>query len=274
MIRCPKCGAPTEPNTETRNLCQKCFISTVAVREEKRKIVYCGSCGKIRVRDKWLSNSSISNILDEILAQKNVVSKTKDKIVYESLEGNRKTLTQLYLKRTLCTNCLTQKTDSYLFEVKLRVEGRSMSARETMYFMELIRKTCLEASDQDFVYRFSENKDGVDLLVSSKKVAEQIVAAIRKRFDGKLTQSYKLVGEKHDRRRVFKTTYSYRMLSPSVGSIYRIGNKLYQVTRVGVDDVTLSAIKSDEKMTLKRQELISMYVADRIKVLSQSGSII
>lgn len=274
MIRCPKCGTPIEPNAETHNLCQKCYASSTRSTEEKRRVVYCGSCGKIRVEGKWVPNSSISEFLESILSQKNIISKTKEKVVFEDIQKGRKVLTQMRLERVLCNNCLTQKTDSYLFEVKVRVEGRSMSKRETIYLMESIRKTCEESAHQDFVYRFSENKDGVDVLVSSKKVAEEIVLNIRKQFAGKLIQSYRLISEKHDGTRIFKTTFSYRILSPSVGSVYLFDNQLYQVVDIGGNEVTLSAIKSKHKITLKRHELINLYVANRIKVLSQSAPII
>lgn len=274
MIRCPKCGGLTEPNPETHNLCQKCYNSTTTIKEQKRRIVYCGSCGKIKLEGRWIYNSSIEDYINQLATKENIISKTKGKIVYESIDGNKKILTQLQLERSLCPGCLTQKTDSYLFEVKVRVEGRAMQRRETIYLMESIRRTCLESPNQDFVYRFSDSKDGVDVLVSSKKVAEEIVSNIRKHFDGKLIQSYKLISEKHDGTRVFKTTYSYRILSPSIGSIYLIDRQLYEIVHVDNNEVTLLAIKGKGKKTMKRHELLSMYVANKVKVLSQNQPII
>jgi len=212
--------------------------------------------------------------MDGKLRKENIVSRSKNKLLYETNEENKRFFVEFELRKTLCPNCLVKKTDSYLFEVKIRVEGRSMREREVMFLVDSIRKICLQSLDQNFVYRFSENKDGVDVLVSSKKLAEQIVSHIRQQFYGKLVQSYKLVSETHDRIRVFKTTYSYRIISPSVGSVYRVNNQLYQVESVGVDHVVLSAIKIKHKMALKKHELIAMYTANRVEVITQEGSII
>jgi NMD protein affecting ribosome stability and mRNA decay len=274
LIPCPKCGSPTDPNAATHNLCKNCSSEPSARERKKRNIVFCGVCGRVRIGGKWQSNLSFDEFIQELQKQGNIVSRAKDRLVYEVIDSNKKTLIQYQLKKSLCMNCLIQKNDSYLFEVKIRVEGRAMNPREAMYLIDSIRRTCLESLDQDFVYRFSKNKEGVDVLISSKKLAEQIVGGLKQKFDGRLTQSFKLVSEKHDRTRVFKTTYSYRILSPSVGSVYRINNHLYEVVRVENGEVFLTAIKGRENMVFTKHELISMYKSNKVEVLTQQGSIL
>ncbi|MEM0121133.1 MAG: NMD3-related protein [Thermoprotei archaeon] len=274
MIPCPRCGLPIDPNVTRHNLCENCYTETYSNKHKKRNIVFCGVCGKVRIGGKWRPDLSFDQFIQLLQKQGNIVSRAKDRLNYEVVESGEKTVIHYQLKKSLCTNCLIQKSDSYLFEVKVRVEGRAMNQRETMYLVGSIRRTCGENLDQHFVYRFSKNKEGVDVLLSSKKLAEHIVSKLKNEFDGRLTQSFKLISEKHDRTRIFKTTYSYRILSPSVGSVYIINNQLYEVTQVENGEVSLTAIKGTDKVKMAKHELIAMYKTNRIKVLSQNESIV
>ncbi len=271
MILCPKCGLPTEPNVETHNLCQKCYTKTVQVTKEKRKIVYCGVCKSVRAGGKWQIGLSIDDFLKNEFGESMVLSRSKEKIVYEDTENS--TYIFLYLKKSICINCLTQKNDSYLFEVKIRVESRNMVQREILYVKDLIRNL-IDKSKGYQVYRFSENKEGVDVLTSSKKLAEKIVWELDQQFDGKINQSFKLISETHDGVRIYKTTFSFKIFYPSRESVYRLNDQLYQVIRVEDKKVFLRSIKADKELTIKKYELINMYRANQIKVLSQKEPIV
>ncbi|MCL5788239.1 MAG: NMD3-related protein [Candidatus Marsarchaeota archaeon] len=177
------------------------------------------------------------------------------------------------LIRSTCTNCLIAKNKGYLFELKVRVEGRAMNPRENMYVTEMVESTLNSMEDRNFVHDYSENRDGVDVLLSTRKTVEKLLRRLREEFLGKETKSFKLVGETHDKRRIYKSTFSYRILPLGSGTLLRINSELCTVNNYGRGKLTVST-EAGTKQVFSTSDVFELYKRGRLEVVSQESSFV
>jgi NMD protein affecting ribosome stability and mRNA decay len=180
---------------------------------------------------------------------------------------------KILLNKTICTNCLIQKNKSYLFELKIRFGGRPMNEREVIYVTDLIEQTVLTMNDRNFVYEYSDDKNGVDVLFSTRKGAESVLKRLKNEFWGKEVLSSKLIGETHDKRRIYKTTFSFKILSFAKGTIFLLENNLCEVVDTNKKMVTFRYVDTSSTNQLTRFQMLELYRKDKIKMVVQKGSL-
>ncbi|MEM3856910.1 MAG: NMD3-related protein [Thermoprotei archaeon] len=275
MIRCPRCGNLTEPNRFRRNLCDACFGGVVRSETSTGRVVYCGVCGAVKRLNHWRTDLTVDDIRRQASAgtpTKPITSHPIRPTSSSKFEGSA-TFNGLELVRSICTNCTIAKTKAYLFEVKIRVEGRAMSTREVMYLTDLVEGLLDSLDDRNFVHDYSETKDGVDVLLSTRKTAERLLKEMRSRFLGRENRSYKLVGETHDKRRIYRTTFSYRILPLTEGALLRIDSQLCSVTKFRGGFLVAADMQGREHK-FRTSDVFQLYKRGKIEVIRQSDPII
>lgn len=240
----------------------------------------CTSCNSVRIQGVWLFSQLLDDYLAELVAgypagEFGVVQrKGKRKTTIEVLSaGKVVSLFDVYLDYTICPRCLIHKNRSYLYEIKVRVEGRALSRREAAYVSQLIQES-LKDQDQNLAYEYVANKDGVDLSISSKKGFNTVLSHLRNRFRAKEVSSYKLVGEAHDKRRLFKTTVSYRIILFEKGNVMRLGKSLFEVDLVDKSGVKLRDMKTHATAHVEKRKLAEMIRRGEAETVLQNGQII
>jgi NMD protein affecting ribosome stability and mRNA decay len=286
LIRCPKCGVWIQPDPKTHNLCVSCYsLSKQSTEPSTRKIKYCYICGAVRISGKWVRQGHLVDSIKTFLAIRgNDPSFDTGSSPNELKSGNflkdqviekKKGMptAKMLLDRAICTNCIIQKNKSYLFELKIRFVGRPMNEREIIYVMDLIEQTVFAMNDKNFVYEYSDDKDGVNVLFSTRKGAESVLKRLKNEFWGKEVHSSKLIGESHDRRRIYKTTFSFKILSFAKGTIFLLENNLAEIIEINKKTVTFKYMDASSTNQLTKFQMLELYRKDKIKVVVQKGSL-
>lgn len=247
---------------------------------QTRRVEVCSSCNSVRAQGVWLFSTVLDDYLEGLVAgyptgEFGIVHKKgKRKTAVEVVTGGKVVnVFDVYLSHTICPRCLIHKNRSYPYEIKVRIEGRALSRREVVYISQLIQES-LRDEGQKLVYEYTENKDGVDLSVSTKKGFNTVLNHLRRKFRAKEVSSYKLVGEAHDKRRLFRTTVSYRIILFEKGNVMRLGQSLFEVDSVGKSGVKLRDMKTHATTRLEKHKLAEMIRRGEAETVLQNGQII
>ncbi|PSN84466.1 hypothetical protein B9Q11_02840 [Candidatus Marsarchaeota G2 archaeon ECH_B_SAG-F08] len=279
MIRCPICGSYTQPNLETHNLCQNCYNLRKRSINEEHKLWVCSQCGALRVHGKWDFSLNLENYIEKTLINQNLVTspvlliKTKDRVVYDIITKNASKRLEFQLNKTICPNCLIQKNRSFLYELKIRIEGRNPTQQESLYLSNLVIETLSQLNDK-FVYELNPNKNGIDVSFSTKRGLDFTLNKLRTIFIAKEIYSSRLVGEAHDRRKIFKTTVSFRIIPFAKGSVIRIKDQLFEIIDIQQKEFILCSLVSHSSTKMSRQSLVELFRKGIARTLIQRGELI
>ncbi|RLE78066.1 MAG: hypothetical protein DRJ56_00930 [Thermoprotei archaeon] len=100
------------------------------------------------------------------------------------------------VKWALCPACRRVRGRVERAILQVRVYGRLMSEGEKKRVMEVIAKEAerLYDRDREAVILESDLSEGVDVYLSSKRVARALAAAVQRRFGGRVLETQKVVG--------------------------------------------------------------------------------
>ena len=229
-----------------------CFATSKPFAEpEVENYKLCPLCGSKFVRRRWIRPPGA-------LLQPS----------FGSLQGIGTEVSQV------CPNCIIRKNKSYLFELKVRIEGRVMQPREVMFVSSIAENTLKAERDQNFVYEFVPKREGLDLLFSTRKSMVAVLDRLNNEFAAKETMSSKLVGEKRDRRRIYKSTVSFKIFPFAEGTIFRYGGDLHEVVRVQGHSLSYSSKSNSQISEIPKIKALELYRRGQLEVLVQKGSIL
>lgn len=192
MKFCFVCGKRTEKLI--KGYCEDCYNKSFSLIEIPKEIsiVQCSKCKKIKHTNLWLDDIETA-IRDKIkILGEGVKIKIRDNEIFAtgSLKGSRKIKEDKHkvnvrIIKTVCQEC-SKRYGGY-YEAILQLRGNI--SEEVLNFVDR------EVNKRTF-YRAENVKDGFNLYVGNKGIAEQIAETLSKKYKFKIRKSYKLFTKK------------------------------------------------------------------------------
>ncbi|MBN1432512.1 MAG: 60S ribosomal export protein NMD3 [Methanomicrobiaceae archaeon] len=249
---CPKCGRPTE-----EGFCGNCRVEETEwmICQPRVQCTHCPTCGSLKTGSMW----SDTNLQREDLIEEQAMSGVK---IHEDVEdyivslshydpSPNRTMVRVDIAGTLygihveqscnilivwikeqCDRCSRLSGSYYAGIIQVRAEGRKPDEWEKERALEIAAN--LEESFQmngdrlSFITKSEENKDGVDIVISSHSIGESISKEIKDRLGGKYTRHPKLIGEKKGKP-VYRITYLVRLPRFRRGDILEMNRGYFEV---------------------------------------------
>ena len=218
MKVCPKCGKTENDVPFIGYFCRDCYLEDNPVVQvpEKIEVPVCVFCERIYT-GRWVAFSL--EALRDWLRRKLRVGVEDASICFSFPEVEDDGASFLYVvkgnisgvpvevsgkgeiqwKKTLCPRCARESGGYY--EAIIQVRGKNPEARAE----EVASLVTRERGEYNFVSKVVNRKEGIDLYVGSKKIAEKVARKIERRYGIKPVRSYTLVTER-DGKRLYRLT--------------------------------------------------------------------
>lgn len=248
---CYRCGAlEPDAGPLVNGLCQRCFAegSNLLRTPPNLKVVVCKRCGAYMRGKSWHPQPPGGHIEDvireEALDQLRVNRFTKlgkqrlrpqeareveiaiepdlkKELVRVRARGKvhelqaqpklEETNIRLNLNYKTCKTCSLKRARYH--EAILQVRGE-LSRDELFKIRGALEDLASEAGEReraDFIAKVKEQREGLDLYISSMRLARQMSSLLRDSFGASLNESAKLVGQARDGRKKFRVTILARL---------------------------------------------------------------
>lgn len=193
MKFCFLCGKKT--NNLINGYCESCYNKNFKLLEVPNSLIIlqCKKCGKIKQKNVWKDIEIEDVIKDSIkILGKNVKIKINgNKIFANGYLTNSKELKKdvyeinLKIIKKICSNCLKKLSGYYEAIIQLR-------GNLSKNVLNLIDKQINEKS----FYRTEVIKEGLNLYIGNKNMANKIAEILKKRYGFKIKKSFKLFTKK------------------------------------------------------------------------------
>ena len=220
---CPSCGRTEREVPFIGFFCRDCYLRDHQLVEvPKLRLKRCPLCGRAyfsgrwedfsldRLRD-WLVDHikvremqgvqigvSFPEVDEDLIRYRAIVRGTVEGTPVEiPLEG------EIPIEKVLCPRC-GRATGGY-FQAIIQVRGADVEKHAE----EIARLVEREGGEYAFVSRVEFTKDGIDLYIGSKKVADKVARKIERRYGIKAIRSHRLITEIQGKR-VYRLTVSLR----------------------------------------------------------------
>ncbi|MBS3057097.1 MAG: 60S ribosomal export protein NMD3 [Candidatus Diapherotrites archaeon] len=212
---CPRCGKET--NALIKGFCRECFLKghEILIVDEELKFPRCKSCGKIRIRGAWFSDSP-KNLEDFIRSKMKLKEITNEKINIGMAPNNDGSVSvqigvsgtinedkiefekEILLKPAivLCDPCMRLVSDYHEAILQVRF-GKKPSDEQVESEMARINKMLeyeKKADSLSQAIKTAEATNGFDVYIGSAKAARRIAEALAKRAHTRVVSSSKLMG--------------------------------------------------------------------------------
>ncbi|MGI0141538.1 MAG: NMD3-related protein [Candidatus Micrarchaeales archaeon] len=207
MVRhCPTCNRSSDEVQFFGEFCEFCTIDRLGKKlPEEIKITVCKRCGRIKVNNDFVDkdDAAVEVVLQKAFRDfdlKLISALPEEAIVKldkhdQDISGIRRQVALKYQK-VMCPKCNRQSAGYYEGIIQLR--GNPEKAARMLHRLE---KYYFERDE--FISRMEKVNNGVDLYVSSKKLATAFIAE----RGLKAVMSYELYGLKHGKK-LYRNTYS------------------------------------------------------------------
>lgn len=218
MKVCPKCGRTEKEFPFIGYFCRDCYLEdqNLVHLPDKPEVQRCSLCGRIYV-GRWVGFSL--NSIHDWLKKKIRVDVKGATLGLSFPELGEKSIRFLYVVKgevegtpveikgegklrwvkTLCPRC-ARESGGY-FEAIIQIRGRDCYARAE----EVARLISREKGENNFISKAVQRREGIDLYVGSKKVADKVARKLEKARGVKPLRSHTLVTEK-DGKRLYRLT--------------------------------------------------------------------
>jgi len=206
MKFCFVCGKKTERLID--GYCEDCYSKSSSLVEIPKNlfITQCRRCGKIKQSGLWLAIGREDFIKNNIkVLGKNVkIIVDKDKIIVKgTLSHSKKPKEEIHeikllTKKGLCLECTKELSGYYESIIQLRGEYYN----EALVFIEKQIKT-------KTFFRIEAIKQGINLYIGNKDIANQIVEDLKRRYKLEIKKSFKLHTKKEGKD-VYKSIFLIR----------------------------------------------------------------
>lgn len=292
---CYSCGKIT--NELYDGLCADCFIKMHSMFKMKRipELTICYNCFGYFYRGKWhysTTKDTINNLLrgleDSVLdsfevAPNSIVEKIEISIIdfNRLLMKKRKIKVLLRVKGkphklmkksyvvekelsfrlnwTLCPACRRVKGQVERAILQIRVLGRKLTDSEKKRIMKLIEEEIsrLYERDKEAVILEKDEKEGIDIHLSSKRVARMLANMLRRKFIAKTLETSKVIGVDSSGKVVTKSTVRVLLALINVGDVVVFRGKPLLVTDVVSGNVIALSLDTYKKVKLSPNDVFS-----------------
>ncbi|HWQ67611.1 MAG TPA: 60S ribosomal export protein NMD3 [Methanospirillum sp.] len=232
---CPKCGEPSEEGT----LCEKCRAVDIGWFKCEPRVVItrCGGCGSLKTAAGWGDSERSREDLEYDAAGSAIqfyqeVRSPKIEVKLEHISNNKgfayldisgnmfgdkvhdKCTVEIFWQNDSCDRCNRQHGNYYEGVVQVRADGRkaSIEEQEEAQRIAVSVETNMQAEGNrlSFITRFDEGREGLDIVIGSQAIGEQIARDLTRRLGGKFSTHPTLIGEKMGQR-LYRITYAVRL---------------------------------------------------------------
>ena len=259
---CPKCGGPST----TGGVCGKCRAGDVDWFHCDGRVILtrCPGCNSMRDKNGWSDCERSREDLeyDAALSAIHLYGDLKKPEINIKLEENSKNRSfahisitgELYREKVAavctveilwqydsCDRCSRYHGNYWQGVVQLRAEGRKATpdeqerAKRIAYLAE--EELQLQGERLSFITRMEEGREGLDIIVGTQTLGEQISRDITRKMGGRFSLHSTLVGEKEGKK-LFRITYAVRLPRYTKGDIIHIRGTYGEI--LGAEGKTIS----------------------------------
>ncbi|MDD1647072.1 MAG: 60S ribosomal export protein NMD3 [Methanomicrobiales archaeon] len=256
---CPRCGAPA-----TDGICGRCRAAGTRWLSADPRVtcINCPTCGSLRHGAAWTDMAcSREDLADQLvrsalhfhpdLTDPGVSLSIRDLTPTRSVAEVRITgrlygqpveetaQVEIAWKGEQCDRCSRISGGYYEGVVQVRAEGRETSPfeREVADRIAVQLEDTLQAAGERLAFISGvEEKEGLDIIVGSHRMGQEIARQVTGALGGQWTVHPKLVGER-DGRPVYRITYSIRLPRWKKGDVVWTGKEYLEVRESGGRDV-------------------------------------
>jgi len=206
MKFCFVCGKRTEKLIE--GYCEDCYNKNFNLIEIPKELIIlkCSKCGKIKLKNIWSYIEIEDFIKNHIkILGNNVELEINDNKIFAKgfLKTSKKAKEEIHeinikIKKILCSNCC-RKSGGY-YEAVIQLRGSI-----PQNILNFIDK---EAREKTF-YRIENVKNGINLYIGNKNIADQIADKLKRRYKLEIKKSFKLFTKKEGKD-VYKSVFSIK----------------------------------------------------------------
>ena len=279
---CVRCGREESDKVKLIGyLCVDCFLreKDIASMPKRISLEVCPSCGSIKLGDTWYSSEDFGNDLripisyivsgrlrpgsDLVtgvrISNINIV-KTNERIYaeievegfYKDIKLAKTYLTEILILRRLCPLCTAAKTGS--FEALIQIRGFPKLS-ETKRKMILRYIDSLPQDLKNNISGIDHVKNGINLRMITKKVAENLANNIAKEFKGFISyiseENIKTTSSGRTSRRVI----SLRIIDLEENDYININGKPYTIEKI-LDKGVFAKDRDGRRVFISIEELI------------------
>ncbi len=302
IMLCVECGKSEEIYKD--GVCSDCYVKGKQFSKGPAilDLVQCQHCKHYQWKNTWL-NENFEEMLRRFIFEYFTISAELGSLQVElsNLEpsGNKvfatiaikgkvgstlileEHLLTLRLKYDSCDVCSKRHGRYFESIIQIRAERRSPDEEEIQKITQLVEEQVelmREHGTRDlFITEITKEKGGIDVYLSNKASAKNIVRLIQTRFGGAVKQSPSLVGMK-DGKNITRMTYLLRLFSYRVGDVFFFEKGLYLVKDItGTKTGTLNLNTWDERsFTNKNLDSVKVFSKDHLSsevvIVSQSAT--
>ena len=247
---CPRCGDPVERDPEIdlpgvrgrqQQLCDACYFEGFDLVDapDRVEVLVCSQCGAVHRGKRWVDVGAedYTDIAIEEVSEELAVHVDADEVAWavdpEQVDPNtirmhahfsgvvrgtpveETVVVPVKISRQTCTRCGRIAGDYYAGIVQVRATDRTPSQKEIDRSVEIAHEVVAEmeaTGDRDaFVTEVSENKNGVNIRVSTNKIGSKVARRIVEEFGGDVNDHETLVTEDEDGNEVYRVTFAIRL---------------------------------------------------------------
>lgn len=221
MRFCIRCGREFDERFIVKDygLCIDCFIESKGIFRERPvvNLTQCPKCGSLLVENKWVNlfeldvvkkyvekdlkkslNHNVALIDVEMNEESIYVSETPVVLLKVSINGYERAVhhrLNVYVSKKLCPRCFSQSAGNFRVLIQFRADGRRIEPHE----IDIIKKTLSEPNVAGDIVEVKEDRDGLDVKLSSLNTARRIVKKLSKAMSIKVIETFK--SRKYDAQR-------------------------------------------------------------------------
>jgi nonsense-mediated mRNA decay protein 3 len=201
-VRCPKCGKWTDKLIN--GVCEDC--QEIKIHKKSDGLEICKRCGKIKHKGVF-KKISIEDALKQLYKEKiknvkNLEFKDNYYILFEFEFEGKKFKDSAHIKYVVCPDCMRQSSNYY----EAIIQIRSNDFEDLCNFIaEYVEKHNNEP--RCFITKLDLRKEGIDIYLGSKKIANKIIRELKKRNKYIIKESYSLWGQNKEKKEIYRTTY-------------------------------------------------------------------
>jgi nonsense-mediated mRNA decay protein 3 len=206
MKFCFICGKKTEKLIE--GYCEDCYNKSFNLIEVPKElhIFQCIKCSKFRQKNSWI-DVEIENLIKnsiKILGKDVKIKINENKVSATGFLNTSKRVKEevheinIKISKILCPEC-SKRFGGYYESI---IQLRGNTSEEILNFIDK------EVREKSF-YKLEPVKEGFNLYIGNKNIANQIVGKLRKRYKLKIKKSFKLYTKKEGKD-VYKNVFSIK----------------------------------------------------------------
>ncbi|TFF87108.1 MAG: hypothetical protein EU550_03965 [Promethearchaeota archaeon] len=282
---CAICGKALTEKSPHFGMCIDCYMKENPLFElpVTYKLKICPDCYRYTKRDEWIkpNENEFLSIIKGAIHNTLLKSIDKNEILTFSIDHDRNNfefsskdlITSLELKikgvlienpsiysmktvklnidYELCENCLNLRSGTYFKSIlQLRVDSSSHfeMLKDILNKIHNLVKERFDEDDRQYISKIVNQKNGVDVYLSTNELMNHIISYLRSRYHFLLKRSKKLIGRDSQRGKgIYRLKTLIKFLSIKKKDIIEINNQKFIVEQILKNKVILKS-KNNEKL--------------------------